>query len=359
MCASNRKRLLPGAVSSAPAVLSLLLLACASARAGTDVTYATQGIERFRGLKPTMERHVVYSIRTDFLSGDTLRVLSEIGVTNDIATRNQQPGAYGWYGEWRYRVTVAASVILANSPGAVTGIAIVNSGPLTISANKHHGQLRLKGDLRTPYLSYVSYVNVVVWAKMTDTHNLPNHCYRRKDASFDFGTSCRLTIDAYHGKLDLLRFRTVDSGGFSGGTWSTGDECVEIVACWGKPRRVVYSIPMGDVRAGDIFTASATVVVSSNFTGFHSALASGFLIVGDSPGDSDSGFVIGRHNGWNLTVGNPSGAYHKLGAFQATGDMTGKYLNFVMLSGGGCDSSRNGKLIVHHGSLTMTRYRKI
>ncbi len=339
-------------------VSSLLLLAAGpSARAGTEIAYATHGVERICGVRPAMERRVVYSVRTDFLPGDTLRVLSEIGLTNDIATRNRQSGAYWWYGEWRYRVTAAASVILADSPSAVTGIPIVNSGPETIAANKHHGQIRLRNDWRAPYRSYVSYVNVVIWAKMTDTNNLPNHCYRRQGAAYDFGGSCRLTIDAYHGKLDLLRFRAVDAGGVSGWTSTTSAERVAYVRAWNKPRKVVYSIPLGDIRAGDLFTASAEAVVSSNFTGFSSALATGFLMIGDFPGAVDGGPVIGRHNGWNLTSGNPKGTYRKLGAYQAPWDMAGKYLNFVMVTGGGADSSRIGKLVVHRGSMTVTRWR--
>jgi hypothetical protein len=342
---------------------SLLVPTVAFAALGDQAKMTSSGLraERTDRLAPENGKKVIFSVQLGTTAvGDKLKVRGEVGFSNEMATKTKQSGAELWNGEWRYRVHMYSKIILANSATETTGVTLADVKDSIVSPVRHHEQFSFSDSYLPTSNLAGKYVNLVSWSTMENTSTRPSNCYTLSSIqnATNFGSDCLVSVEKGHGKLDVVR-----QLGSGDATWTktdvaTSTKLASSVPCptaTNTPMRVAYAIPLGNIRAGEVLDVQAAIGVSSNFANYNSALASGKIIIGNSSSSTD-GEIVADQNGFNLTYNNTSSTLRKAGAYRAGTAMTGKSLNLVMRSGGGCDAGQ-GQLNLGSGQMTVSRYR--
>jgi hypothetical protein len=245
-------------------------------------------------------------------AGETIKALSEVELTNDLVTKDAN-GRNVFHD-----VAVEATLVIATSPTATTGIEVAETQGSFVTPQVHHWTIEKSGTY-TPAqtLSGPRYLNLVMWAhspeNLTECWTFPRSSLPNPQQPRDCG------MDVYYnrGHLSVLRsgassavpsgatpFSTQQFGGQSLPEASPSDAPITYS---GEPPQffVALSRPVGTLNTGDILTAHSELqvdardVVRSNVN--CNVMVATRLYLSPSPNSLTGAVVIGNEGGYNFT----------------------------------------------------------
>jgi hypothetical protein len=118
-------------------------------------------------------------------------------------------------------------------------------------------------------------------------------------------------------------------------------------------RYVVIALPLGEVKAGEVFDAEALIQVKANTPG-NPGLATGQIIIADSP-SSLEGKNVSVKFGENLPSGQ-RGTIRKVGATTASRSYTNAWMNVIVNTMSDATSAGHLDVFSEGSSLNVKRY---
>jgi len=327
--------------------------------------------EQVRGVGLGGQQTVVYSVSLKNLyAGEKIHVLSELGVTNDVASRTSSPGSINWNGEHRYNVGLNGKLILAGTADATHGTMITNAQGTQVSPNNHHGLYVQNGTIVVGNRldGRDAHINLVAAAHIVGADGaVPHDTYTpHRPNMVNLHGKAQLTVDKGSGGVDVVRVAT-GSPNHNGYTRrqqtsrpALHSQRVEGPAHVGSaphPKVVALSMPLGHVKRNEILKTKATVRVKNRAA--IPTLAGGQLILTNSPASTDGTSVSHRH-GTNIGAQQDNFGLTHEGVARAHREYQHAYLNYVLYSGGpgSFRFPHNGALEVRkgEGAIHVTRY---
>lgn len=121
--------------------------------------------------------------------------------------------------------------------------------------------------------------------------------------------------------------------------------------------QVVYSLPVADIRDGDVIVALAEAEATNPHS--YNAFVSGWLLLTDDPG-AVNGIEISENSGFNITPQMHHGIVTKVGSVRPVGtDLGDRHVNVVMRAAAS-QAQEGDTLLVEqdYGRLTVLRWRR-
>jgi hypothetical protein len=247
----------------------------------------------------------------DIRAGETIKALSEVEITNDLVTKDADGNNV------YHDVAVEATLVIANSPTATTGIEVAEAQGNYVTPQVHHWTFEKSGTFQATQAYSGRYLNLVMWAyspeNLTECWTFPRSSLPSPQEPRDCG------VDVYYdrGHLSVLRsgVSTVTPSGatpfstqqFSGQSLPEASPTDAPITYGGQPAQPIVAIsrPVGTLKAGDILTAQSELqadgrdVVRSNVN--CNVMVASRLYLSPSPNSLSGAVAIGKEAGYNLT----------------------------------------------------------
>jgi hypothetical protein len=256
-----------------------------------------------------------FSVRSvplgDIHTGETIKALSEVEVTNDLVT--QDASGTNEYHDVRTGLTL----IIATSPGATTGIEVAEAQSTYVTPEVHHWTFEKSGSFTARADLPARYLNLVMWASMPDP---PSACWtfpRSSQPSPQQPRDCGMDVYFNRGHLSVFRSAVpaaapVDAKPFSVEQFS-GSSLPEAsptdvpITYSGDPSQFIVALsrPVGLLKTGDIISAHSELqadardLVRTN-TSCNAMLATR-LYLSPSASSLSGARAIGAEGGHNFT----------------------------------------------------------
>ena len=244
-------------------------------------------------------------------SGETIKALSEAEVTNDLVTKDASGNNV------YHDVTVEATLIIATSPTATTGLEVAEAEGTTVTPQVHHGTFEQSGSFRASQNYSGRYVNLVMWASspenLTQCWTFPRAALPNPQQPRDCG------VDVYYdrGHLSVLRdapSNAATSGAtpfsvqqFDGPSVPEASPTDAPITYGSQPAQLIVALarPVGTLKKGEILTAHSELQVDArnavrSNTSCNVMVASR-LFLSPSPSDLSGAVAIGTEGGQNFT----------------------------------------------------------
>ncbi len=287
--------------------------------------------------------------------GDQILVRAEFSYTNDVATKDAQRGSKRYKDENRYDVRVSASLGLSSSASASNGRTIVTTNRTTTPLN-HHGYVVLSGETIVAN-GDGDKVNLITSAEVPDAPPPQNGVKRRNqnpsNAAPDDLAALFVEPKPHRTKLDVLVLRPNWQNSWTQSTLQSSAEQVKTPKVMRGMRYVVIALPLGQVKAGEVFDAEALIQVKANTPG-NPGLATGHIIIADSP-TSLEGQHVSVKFGENLSSGQ-KGTIRKVGATTASRSYTNAWMNVIVNTMSDTTSAGHLDVFSEGSSLNVRRY---
>jgi hypothetical protein len=258
------------------------------------------------------QRFTVRSVALgDIKAGETIKALSEVEVTNDLVTKDAA-------GDNVYHdVSVAATLIIATSPTATTGIEVAEAQGSYVTPQVHHWTFEKSGTFNATQNYSGRYLNLVMWAYSPEN---PTECWTFPRASLPSPQEPRdCGVDVYYnrGHLSVLRDSAPTAAPPGAGPFSvqqfSGQSLPEAspsdapITYGGQPAQFIVALsrPVGPLQTGDILTAQSELqadardVVRSNVR--CNVMVASRLYLSPSPNSLSGAVAIGYEGGYNFT----------------------------------------------------------
>jgi hypothetical protein len=308
------------------AALVILLPSSAKAEVGHYLSYAKSASMKSNAtdivngqpkpatlLRLQNQRFTVRSVALgEIKAGETIKALSEVEVTNDLVTKDAN-------GDNVYHdVAVEATLVIATSPTATTGIEVAEAQGNFVTPQVHHWTFEKSGSYAaTQTLTGPRYLNLVMWAhspeNLTECWTFPRSSLPDPQQPRDCG------MDVYYnrGHLSVLRSgpSTVTPSGstpfstqqFSGQSLPEASPPDAPITYAGEPVQLIVAMsrPVGTLNTGDILTAHSELqadardAVRSNVN--CNVMVATRLYLSPSPNSLNGALAIGTEGGYNLT----------------------------------------------------------
>ena len=243
-------------------------------------------------------------------AGETIKALAEAEVTNDLVTKSGDENVF-------HDVGAEATLVIATSPTATTGIEVAESQGTYVTPQVHHWTFEKSGSFTATQNYSGRYLNLVMWAYSPE--NLTK-CWTFPRASAPDPPQPRpCGMDVYYNRGHLSVLRDAPStaappgGGAFSSEWFSGPSLPDAspsdvpITYNGDPAQyiVAFARPVGSLKQGDILTAHSELevdarnVVRSNVD--CNVMVASRLYLSPSPSSLDGAVAIGTWGGQNFT----------------------------------------------------------
>jgi hypothetical protein len=244
-------------------------------------------------------------------SGETVKALSEVEVTNDLVTKDA--GGINVY----HDVAVAAQLIIGTSATATSGIEVGESEATTVTPQVHHWTFEKSGTFRATQNYSGRYLNLVMWAyspeNLTDCWTFPRSSLPNPQQPRD----CGVDVNYDRGHLSVLRDATSSAAPVGAAPFSvqsfdgqslpeTSPSDAPITYGSQAPQLIVaMARPVGSLKKGDILTAQSSLqadarnAVRSNTS--CNVMVATRLYLSPSPTSLSGAVALGSEGGQNFT----------------------------------------------------------
>ncbi|HSD24267.1 MAG TPA: hypothetical protein VLB79_08075 [Solirubrobacterales bacterium] len=244
-------------------------------------------------------------------SGETVKALSEVEVTNDLVTKDVDGNNV------YHDAGVAAQLIIATSPTATTGIEVGESEATTVTPQVHHWTFEKSGTFRATQNYSGRYLNLVMWAyspeSLTQCWTFPRSSLPNPQQPRDCG------VDVYYdrGHLSVLRDASSSAApagavpfsvqSFDGQSVPEASPSDAPITYAGQPPQLIAAMarPVAALKKGDILTAQSALqvdarnVVRSNTS--CNVMVATQLYLSPSPTSLSGAVALGSEGGQNFT----------------------------------------------------------
>ena len=244
-------------------------------------------------------------------SGETLKALSEVEVTNDLVTKDADGNNV------YHDVAVAAQLVIATSPTATSGIEVGESQATTVTPEVHHWTFEKSAAFRATQTNSGRYLNLVMWAyspeNLTDCWTFPRASLPNPQQPRDCG------VDVYYdrGHLSVLRDATSNAAptgavpfsvqAFDGQSVPEASPSDAPITYGSQAPQLIVAMarPVGSLKKGDIITAqSALQVDARNAVRSNTScnvMVATRLYLSASPTSLSGAVALGSEGGQNFT----------------------------------------------------------
>jgi hypothetical protein len=244
-------------------------------------------------------------------SGETLKAISEVEVTNDLVTKDAAGNNV------YHDVGVEAQLIIATSPTATTGIEVGESQASTVTPEVHHWTFEKSGAFRATQNYGGRYLNLVMWAyspeNLTQCWTFPRSTLPNPQQPRDCG------VDVYYGRghLSVLRDATPSAApsgavpfsiqSFDGQSLPEASPTDAPITYGSQPAQLIVAMarPVGSLKKGDILSAqSALQVDARNAVRSNTScnvMVATKLFLSPSPTSLNGAVELGSEGGQNFT----------------------------------------------------------
>lgn len=306
-------------------LVALLLPASAGAEAGHQLSYAksssmySNATDIVNGqptpatlLRLQNQRFTVRSVPLgDIRSGETIKALSEVEVTNDLVTKDASGNNV--YHDVRAELTL----IIASSPTATTGIEVAEAEGTYVTPQVHHWTFEKSGSFKATQSYSGRYLNLVMWAYSPDN---PTQCWTFPRSTLPSPQQPRdCGMDVYYNRGHLSAFRSGPSTAaptgsspfslqqFSGKSLPEAQPADAPITYGSQPAQYIVALsrPLGTLKSGDILSAhselqaDATNAVRSDVN--CNVMVASRLYLSPSPNSLSGAVAIGNEGGYNFT----------------------------------------------------------
>ena len=242
--------------------------------------------------------------------GETIKALAEAEVTNDLVTKNGAEDVY-------HDVGVEATLVIAKSPTATTGIEVAESQGSYVTPYVHHWMVEKSGSFTATQKYSGRYLNLVMWAYSPE--NL-TQCWTFPRASLpnpQQPRACGMDVHYNSGHLTVLRDlpSTLASSGtrpfsveqFDGQSLPEASPGDAPITYYDDPAQYIVALarPVGSLKDGDILTAHSELAVDARNavrSNVHcNVMVASRLYLSPSPNSLDGAVVIGSWGAQNFT----------------------------------------------------------
>ncbi|HKH42048.1 MAG TPA: hypothetical protein VKA41_09360 [Solirubrobacterales bacterium] len=311
--------------------------------------------------------------------GETIAALSEVEVTNDVVTK-QEDGTNVFH-----HIAAHLTLIVADSPTATSGIAVAQAQGTTVTPEVHHWTFEKSGTFTATQNLSGRYLNLVMWANSPENltscwtfprSSLPNPQQPR---------ACGMDVDHGRGHLSVMRtgssrvapatavpFSVED---FSGPSVAETQPADIPTSYSGDPAQLIVAMarPIGELETGDILAVHSELEVDGRDV-VRSDVSCNIgvqtkLFIGPSPTSLTGAVEIGSEGGNNLTGRGQRpiktlerGVVPSSATYKASQDLSSQYvlLRAWTIGNSACKLFGNGiraKLEQEHSYLRIARYR--
>jgi hypothetical protein len=330
----------------------------------TDVrTVDSKGQNGLIGLDLRQGDTVVHSVKLeDVRAGERFDVMSELGVTNDLASYTDQPGAKydNRFGKYRFDVNLDGRVVLADKPGATEGQVIADGGTERVSRENHHDFYTQDGTFTAPDEMHGKdmYVNLVASAEPADAKHIPQNLHNiDRPNMVDLGGKPLLTIDEGHNRTEVVRRPpgSPDPKTYDGSAPSRDFIITNAPTPYSPHEKfVVMSQKVGPLEKGDVIVADGTIH-GENRVPAHT-LIGGHIELGSSPKELDARQIT-QHGGFNIPAGVKTGELRHVGAYKVENDAERAWVNYVAMTAAGGGYQDALRVLKDRGGMTVQHYR--
>jgi hypothetical protein len=197
-------------------------------------------------------------------SGDVVLVRAGAGYTNDLATASSQRGSVRYKEENRYTVNIAGAIRQSSRPG-IAGV-VISKDAVNTDYVQHHGFTALRGvgqisDPANNIFNFVLRGNVVGGPT-------PNVAVRRKNQNStplapDGVPSVFMEPGPARTKIDVLVFSRGWESSFIKSNFRSSRGHVRATRVNRNTRVIGISVPLGLVKAGEIFDAATEITCTA------------------------------------------------------------------------------------------------
>src|SRR4051812_13259210 len=202
-------------------------------------------------------------------NGESIKALSEVEVTNDLVTKDAAGNNV------YHDVGVEATLIIASSPTATSGIEVAEAQGTTVTPQVHHWTFEASGTFNATQNYSGRYLNLVMWAHSPE--NL-TECWTFPRASLPNPQQPRnCGADVYYGRghLSVLRdarLAAAPPGGmpfsvqqFDGQSLAEASPSDAPITYGSQPAQFIVALarPVGTLKSGDILTAHSELQVDA------------------------------------------------------------------------------------------------
>jgi hypothetical protein len=244
-------------------------------------------------------------------SGETIKALAEAEVTNDLVTKDASGN------DVYHDVGVEATLIIATSPTATTGIEVGESQGTTVTPQVHHWTLEKSGAFRATQNYSGRYLNLVMWAyspeNLTPCWTFP----RAGLPSPQQPRACGIDVNYGRGHLSALRdapSSAATSGAtpfsvqsFDGPSVPEASPTDAPITYGSQPAQLIVALarPVGTLKKGDILTAHSELQVDARnavrSNPYCNVMVASKLYLSPSPNSLSGAVEIGTEGGQNFT----------------------------------------------------------
>jgi len=244
-------------------------------------------------------------------AGETIKALAEVEVTNDLVTKDANGNNV------YHDVGVEASLIIASSPTATTGIEVGESQATYVTPQVHHWTLEKSGTFNASQNYSGRYLNLVMWAhspeSLTECWTFPRSSLPSPQQRRDCG------LDVYYDRGHLSALRDAQPSSASTGALPFSVQSFDgqslpeaspsdapITTSGQSPQfTVALARPVGSLKHGDILTAHSELQVDArNLVRSNTScnvMVASRLFLSPSPNSLSGAVAIGTEGGQNFT----------------------------------------------------------
>jgi hypothetical protein len=243
-------------------------------------------------------------------AGETIKALAEAEVTNELVTKSGDENVF-------HDVGAEATLVIATSPTATTGIEVAESQGSYVTPQVHHWTFEKSGTFTATQSLSGRYLNLVMWAYSPE--NLTK-CWTFPRASLPDPQQprpCGMDVWYNRGHLSVLRdapstappsgAAPFSSQQFSGQSLPEASPSDAPITYNGQPAQYIVALarPVGSLKQGDILTAHSELqvdarnVVRSNVS--CNVMVASRLYLSPSPSSLDGAVLIGNEAGNNFS----------------------------------------------------------
>jgi hypothetical protein len=244
-------------------------------------------------------------------SGETIKALSEVEVTNDLVTKDASGNNV------YHDLGVEAQLIIASSPTATTGIEIGESQGTYVTPQVHHWTIEKSGTFTATQSYSGRYLNLVMWAYSPESLGQCWTFPRTGLPDPQQPRDCGMDVYYDRGHLSVLRDAKPTAAPSGAGPFSlqqfSGQSLPEAspsdapITYSGQPAQLIVALarPVGSLRNGDILTAHSELqadarnAVRSNTS--CNVMVATRLYLSPSPNSLTGAVAIGTEGGYNFT----------------------------------------------------------
>lgn len=256
-------------------------------------------------------------------AGDLIKLRSEFGVTNNVATRKPLKGSEEYKGENRYDVKVTGSLKLSSDQNADSGRdAVVVSEKVSI--RNHHGLVVISGE--TMAQEGDEYLNLVASAKIPGAP-APEKGYTRDSKSAEKLPGKEPLVEVEDGDFKVKVDALVLSPGWENSydlreLSSDASHILESKVKRNKPALVI-SFPLGALRAGDVLDVEALMEATAESEESNQLFSNAISISADARAP---GKRVSVKHGYNIPPGKTE-QVRKVAAFTADRDYANAWIH--------------------------------